>query len=183
MPVKPRILKTNTLLKTRLFTIEEVQLRFANGEERIYERLHSEQRTFVTIVPLLDRNTILLISEYAAGTDRYELGFPKGLVERDEDPLQAAHRELREEVGYDAKNMRLLTSMTSAPGYSSGHTLVVIAQDLYEDPLVGDEPEPIVVVPWKLDNLQSLLTRDDFSEARSIAALFWVKELLNNEQL
>ena len=52
------------------------------------------------------------------------------------------------------------------------------AQDLYPERLPGDEPEELEVVPWKLDDLASLVQREDVTEGRSIAALFLVRELL-----
>ncbi len=45
----------------------------------------------------------------------------------------------------------------------------------------GDEPEPIEVVPWPLDRLNELCALADCTEARSIAALFMVRELLQSE--
>ena len=48
---------------------------------------------------------------------------------------------------------------------------MMVATDLYEKRIEGDEPETIEVVPWKLDRIDELLARDDFTEARSILAL------------
>jgi ADP-ribose diphosphatase len=58
----------------------------------------------------------------------------------------------------------------------------VLARDLYPDPLPGDEPEPIEVVPWSLDRVDELLGRDDFTEARSIVALYRVRDRLQDER-
>ena len=55
---------------------------------------------------------------------------------------------------------------------------LVLAEDLYEERLPGDEPEELEVVPWKLDALHELVLREDFSEGRSIAGLFIVREVL-----
>jgi ADP-ribose diphosphatase len=55
---------------------------------------------------------------------------------------------------------------------------VVLAQDLYPERLVGDEPEELDVVPWKMSELHTLLGRDDVTEGRSIAALFMAREYL-----
>jgi ADP-ribose diphosphatase len=57
---------------------------------------------------------------------------------------------------------------------------LVIARDLYPERLPGDEPEELEVVPWKLDALDQLILREDFSEGRSIAALFVVREWLRS---
>lgn len=181
MREKPRILNSLTLAKTRLFHIQQVDLRFSNGVEARYERLVGSSRGAVLIVPLLDADTVLLIREYAAGLDRYELALPKGRIEEHEDPLTAADRELKEEVGYGARSLYRLTSLSLAPGYLGHITHVVVARDLYPEKQQGDEPEEIEVVPWPLNRIDELTARDDFSEARSIAALFLTRELLANE--
>ncbi|MDX1813056.1 MAG: NUDIX domain-containing protein, partial [Gammaproteobacteria bacterium] len=95
----PKILKQSTIAKTRIFEIEQMDLQFSNGVEVQYERLRSNPNGAVLVVPLLDDDTVLLIREYAAGVQRYELALPKGRVENNEDPLDAANREIMEEVG------------------------------------------------------------------------------------
>lgn len=174
----PAILHAETIARTRLFRVERVSLRFANGTEVEYERVPGSTRGAVLVVPLLNADTVLLVREYAAGTHRYELGFPKGVIEHDEDLLAAANREIMEEVGYGARDLHRLTSLTIAPGYIGHTTHVVLAQDLYPQRLPGDEPEDIEVVPWSLNDLAGLLARPDFTEARSIAALFLAREQL-----
>ena len=48
--------------------------------------------------------------------------------------------------------------------------------------LAGDEPEELEVVPWKLDDIDQLILREDFSEGRSIAALFIAREWLRQQR-
>lgn len=179
MRKKPEILATATVARTRLFHVESVDLRFANGVEVQYERLRSNSAGAVLIVPMLDDDTVLLIREYSAGVDRYELGLPKGRVEPDENLLVAANRELMEEVGYAARSLEHLTALTLSPSYMSHHTQIVLARQLFPQRAEGDEPEELEVVPWKLSQLGELLQREDCTEARSIAALFMVRELLS----
>ncbi|MBE0511043.1 MAG: ADP compounds hydrolase NudE [Gammaproteobacteria bacterium] len=178
MSQKPEILQTQTLARTALFHIEQVGLRFANGVETRFERLRGAPQGAVLIVPLLDDDTVLLIREYCVGTERYELALPKGRIEADEALLEAANRELMEEVSYASRRLQLLNSLSLAPGYSSHFTHVVLARDLYPQQRPGDEPEPLEVVSWKLTELNALIAREDCSEARSIAALFLTREYL-----
>ncbi len=183
MPEKPKILNTKIVATSRLFSIEALDLEFSNGVQRTFERLaRSGSGGAVLIVPLIDNETVMLIREYAAGTHRYELGLPKGKTEPDEAVLITANRELKEEVGYGARDLRHLTSLTLAPGYLEHTTDIVIARDLYEEKLPGDEPEELEVVPWKLSNLNELFATGECTEARSIAALFLTLEFLKGEQ-
>jgi len=165
--------------RTRIFQVEQVDLAFSNGNRRCFERIIGG-RGSVLVVPMPDARTLLLAREYAAGTDRYELGFPKGIVGPGEDPLEAAGREIREEIGYGARDLRLVHKVSLAPGYIQHETHLVLARDLYRERAQGDEPEPIEVVPWNLDALDTLLERDDFTEARSIAALFLIKRFVGS---
>lgn len=175
---KPRILSSRTVARSRLFHVEEVELEFSNGVNTRYERLVGSARGAVLIVPVMSDGNVLLIREYAAGTHRYELALPKGRIEPGEDLLDAANREIMEEVGYGARILTHLTSLTVAPGYLSHTTHVVLAQELHPQRLEGDEPEDIEVVPWPLAQIEALMGREDFTEARSIAALYLARERL-----
>lgn len=152
--------------------MEKVDLRFDNGNQVEYERLRSPTGGAVLVIPMLNEETILMVREYVAGMDRYEIGFPKGVVDPDESAQEAAERELKEEIGYGAKRLKTLRVLSVAPGYSNYETHVVLATDLYPEKLPGDEPEEVEVVPWSLQDLNKLFDRDDFVEARSIAALY-----------
>lgn len=160
------------------YRMERLDLEFSNGERRLYERLHGRGHGAVAVVPMLDADTVLLVREYAAGMHRYELGLVKGRIDAGETPEQAANRELMEEAGYGARDVRVLRNLTLAPTYMSHQTHVVLARDLYPQRLPGDEPEALELVPWKLTDLGQLILREEFSEGRSIAALFLVREWL-----
>ena len=160
------------------YQIEQMDLEFANGERRTYERIHGSGRPVVVIVPMLDADTVLLTREYAAGLHRYELGLPRGRVDAGETLLEGAQRELKEETGYGARELLILRSLSLAPTYMSHVAHVVLARDLFEERLEGDEPELIEVVPWKINDLHQLLTLEEFSEGRAMAALFLAREWL-----
>lgn len=174
---KPEILHTEVVARSRLFQIEQVHLKFSNGVERQYERMKGGSRGAVMIVPI-HQGKMLLAREYAAGTDNYELGFPKGLIDPGETAIEAANRELQEEIGFGSNKLTLLKELSLAPGYFSSKMQIFLAEDLYESRLEGDEPEPIDVVPWALADWEALLDDVDFSESRSVSALFLAQKYL-----
>jgi ADP-ribose diphosphatase len=161
-------------------TVEVLDLEFSNGERRHFHRQKPHGHGAVVVVPMLDEHTVLLVREYAAGVHRYELGLVKGRIDAGETPAQAADRELKEEAGYGARRIDVLRAMSLAPTYMSHQSWLVLARDLYPERLPGDEPEELEVVPWKLDALDELMLREDFSEGRSLAALFIAREWLRN---
>ena len=175
MKNKPTILKQTEIAKTRLFCVEELDLEFSNGARRIYERMVTSGRGAVMVVAVTANNELVLIREYSAGTNDYQLAFPKGLVDAGEDFIQAGNRELKEETGFGAKEIVEVKSVTLAPGYFSHRMTLLLAKGLYEEKLEGDEPEPLEVVLWPIEEISALLEQSDFTEARSIAALLLVE--------
>ncbi len=174
----PIIHATRDVSDSHFLHVEQLDLEFSNGERRTYERLKGSGLGAVIIVPMLDDDTVLLVREYAGGLGRYELGLPKGRLDQDETAEQGAERELKEEVGYGARRLKILHNLSLSPSYMTHMAHVVLAQDLYPEKLAGDEPEELEVVPWKLSELHTLLGRGDVTEGRSIAALFMAREYL-----
>ncbi|WP_428775586.1 ADP compounds hydrolase NudE [Vibrio sp.] len=178
--ILPEILAKRTVAQSRLFAVESLDLRFSNGIERTYERMRPSGRNAVMMVPVTEQGDLLLVREYAAGTERYELGFPKGLIDHGESAQQAAVRELKEEIGFGAHSLQPLKEVVLAPSYFSSRMTLFIAQDLYSEQLEGDEPEPLEVVRWPLAQAEELLTHVDFCEARSITALMLALRVLKD---
>lgn len=179
---KPQILARTSVAKSRLFHIESLDLRFSNGEERQFERLTGTDRGAVMIIAMPDPDHVLLIREYAAGFEDYVLTLPKGLVDPGEDVVTAANRELMEECGFGARRIEPLVELSLAPNYMRHRMQVLMATDLYPKRLPGDEPEPLVVETHPIEELPALLLREDFHEARAIAALYIARDKLREEK-
>jgi len=180
MRQKPTVLAREFVASSRLLRVEEVQLRFSNGVERTYERLVGRGNGYgaVMIVAMIDAEHAILVEEYCGGTDEYEVSLPKGLIEPGEDVLAAAERELKEEAGFGARQLEHLTELSLSPGYMSQKIQVVLATDLYESRLEGDEPEPMRVDKVNLRELSNLVQNPQFSEGRALAALYLARDLL-----
>ncbi|MFZ5653666.1 MAG: ADP compounds hydrolase NudE [Pseudomonadota bacterium] len=183
MPTPPRILKRTVVARSRLFRIEQLDLRFSNGVERAYERLGSSGYGAVVIVPVTQAGEVLLVREYGAGSNRYHWGLPKGAVDPGEDVRVAANRELKEEAGHGARRLTLLKRIYVNPFYMERELDVVLAEDLYPESLPGDEPEPLATMYWPLAGLDELFARDDVNDAISMTALGLAKQHLATRDL
>lgn len=177
MAKKPDITAVKTLARSRLFHIEQVDLRFSNGAEAQFERLQSHSHEAVLVIPL-DGDDLILIREYAVGTERYELSFPKGSIDAGEDPLLASNRELREEIGYAARDISHLQRIVMSPAYFNHASHIMLARDLYQAPLQGDEPEPMEQVRWPVQQMWELPQLEEFSDARNHLALYLLGDIL-----
>lgn len=176
---KPTILNVETVARSRLFTVESVDSEFSNGVRRVYERMRPTNREAVMIVPIVDDH-LILIREYAVGTESYELGFSKGLIDPGESVYEAANRELKEEVGFGANDLTFLKKLSMDRLTFPANEYRGRAR-FYPESLEGDEPEPLPQVRWPLAHMMDLLEDPDFNEARNVSALFLVREWLKGQ--
>lgn len=170
----PKVLHKSIAAESRIFRVQAQTIEFSNGTTVEYERLLGSKNGAVLIVPILDDGTMLLIREYGAGVERYELGFPKGKIDPGEDALVAAARECQEEVGYLPESLEFLDHLSLAASYMTHHTSIVLAENLSPSRAQGDEPEELEVVQWALKDWPSLLAHPEFTEGRAYAALMLV---------
>ncbi len=179
---KPTILSVCTAACSKFFVIESVRLLFVNGSEAEYERVSSNQRHgAVIIVPMLNSETWLFVKEYVVGLDRYEFGLPKGLVQEGESSLQAANRELMEELGYRANRLVKLSTLSLAAGFMCYETDVIAAMGLVPCPRSGDEPELLEICPCSPTDVDALVTSGQLHDARTIAAAYLARNFLRHE--
>ncbi len=94
----PLILNSKIIASSRLFSIESLELEFANGARRTFERLPKRGREAVIICAITSDGDVIFVREYMAGLHKYELALPKGTVDIDESLVHAANRELKEEL-------------------------------------------------------------------------------------
>lgn len=180
MSVLPDILERREIEHT--VHIEELHLRFSNGAERNFTRMLPRGRGAVMIVAMPDPETVLLTREYACGMHEYTVGLPRGRIDAGESPLEAANRELQEEVGFGAHQLDWLRKLALAPNYMAHDIDVVLARQLYPSVLPGDEPEPIEVMPWPIARIEELALDPLFHEGRALGALLLARAWLERNR-
>jgi len=174
----PTILAEKIVAQSRIFKVQALNIKYSNGTEVEFERLVSSHRGAVLIVPIKNEN-LILIREYSAGVERYELGFPKGKIDPGETWKEATIRESQEEIGFLPGLVKKIDSVTLAAGYMSHQTHIVLAERLVPKKIEGDEPEPLEVIEWPIDDWRELLAHPEFSEGRAYAALMLVLQQTN----
>jgi ADP-ribose pyrophosphatase len=125
----------------------------------------------VVILPLLDDQRILLIrnKRYAVGQVLLEL--PAGTLEKNEDPMNCAGRELLEETGYLAGRLKPLGNFFSSPGILSEKMYAFAAYDLEKQTAALEEGEEIETVETTLDQAIRMIRDGQIHDGKTIATL------------
>ena len=107
----------------------------------IFDYLLTKPNDFVVIVAFLDTHTILTMTQYKHGAQKELLGFPAGYIQKKESPIKAAARELYEETGYRAKQMRIVATLSENPTIRRNQFHVVFATGIKKDPMYRNNPD------------------------------------------
>ncbi|MGI9077647.1 MAG: NUDIX hydrolase [Gemmatimonadaceae bacterium] len=117
----------------RVLNLDIDTVRFPNGSIGELEMIRHSGAS--AVVPFLSDPAgadpqVMLIRQYRYAADGYVYEIPAGRLDRGEEPMTCAHRELREETGCTAKGMEHLFTMFTTPGFTDERIHVFLATDL-----------------------------------------------------
>jgi ADP-ribose pyrophosphatase len=138
-----------------------------------------EHRGAAAIVPILDKNHIILVKQYRYAITSGLLEIPAGTLEQNESPDHCAARELEEETGYRSNELTKIMDFYVAPGYSTERIHVFLARDLVHTKMKTEEDEDISIESMPLENAIEKIRSSEIKDAKTICALYRAKELLN----
>ena len=137
-----------------------------------------EHRGAVAMVPVLGRDTVILVRQYRGAAGRALLEIPAGTRDHDEDVEACARRELAEEINFAAGRMMELYQAFVAPGYSTELIHTFLALDL--SPVEGhtDEDEFLEVVRLPLAEAISKIGTGEIQDSKTISGLLFAARRL-----
>jgi ADP-ribose pyrophosphatase len=171
------LIKTETLLKGRAFSIRRDWMKTPDGRETKYDII--EHTGSVVLIPLDTEGNLLFVRQYrhAAGTDLLEL--PAGTLDVGEEPAVCAAREMREETGFAAGQLEKIGEFYLAPGYSTEFMVVYLATDLRYDPLKADADEFLTLEKIPVKKALEMAENGEMPDAKSLAALLLARSRLS----
>ena len=110
------IIDSRRVFEGGFLKVDAVDLTVANGNPKVHEVVRHPGA--VGIIALDEDGRVLLVRQYRTALERVTIEIPAGKLEPGEDPLESARRELEEETGYAAAELRYLAPIAVAAGYS-----------------------------------------------------------------
>lgn len=173
-----RIINSETVHQGRAFNVERVQTRLPDGRLTFYDLVKHEDS--VSIVPVDKEGNIWFVNQFRIGTGKTLLELPAGVFEPGETPLKCARREIREEIGMAAGQLKLLGEMYLAPGYSSENMYIFLATNLRPDPLKADVDEFIQTQTIPVSQVFQMVKNKDIHDSKTLASLLLAKSYLDS---
>lgn len=134
---------------------------------------------WVNVIPITPEGEVVLVRQYRHGVRNLTLEIPGGLVEEHDTPETAAVRELYEETGYKAPEMKPLGSVHPNPAIQNNLCYTYLAKDVFRaGPQEPDEKEDIEVVLKPLDDIPRLIREGEITHGLVVVAFYRFYDLL-----
>ena len=150
-----KLLNKKMVYKGRRITVEELTYYNLRDNKKVH-REHVLAGDAAIILAIDENNEVLMVQEPRTPIGKIILSLPAGMIEPGEKSEDGAIRELEEETGYRAKNIKLLRYEYPSIGYSNERSLIFLARDLEKTHRNLDDTEDIKVVKIKLDELKKI---------------------------
>ncbi len=125
---KWKVSKDTKLLETPIFSLHQRDLIPDQSKDPApFYVLNAPE--WINVIALTQKQEVVLVEQYRAGIHEVSLEIPGGMVDKGEQPLKAAKRELLEETGYHSDNWTFLGKASSNPAILSNYTHFYIAED------------------------------------------------------
>ncbi len=128
-------------------------------------------RGAVCILPMLDEQTVLLIRQWRHSVQQTLVELPAGTLEKNEDPMNCAGRELLEETGYLAGRMVPLGTFFTSPGILTEKMYAFAALELAQNKQALEEGEQIELAPTPWDQAIEMIHDGQIVDGKTIATL------------
>lgn len=162
--------------KGKILDVELHQVELPDGSTSTREIL--KHNGAVAVLALTKDNEVILVEQYRKAIESNALEIPAGKLELDEDPLEAAVRELEEETGYKVEQDQFekIFDLHPAIGYSSELIVIYFVSGLDDQGQQDlDEDEFVNCKKYSIEEIFKLVSENKITDSKTLAALFWLK--------
>jgi ADP-ribose pyrophosphatase len=172
------VLASERIYEGRILNLRVDQIRTPQGVEALREIV--ENGGAVAMVAVDDQQRVVLVRQYRHAIRAVVTEIPAGKLDGDEDPVEGAQRELREETGFRAGQWKSLGSIYPSPAWSTEYIYLYLATDLIPGPTALDADETIELVTLPFTEVIDLVRAGAITDAKTVAALLLAYVALNS---
>jgi len=123
------------------------------------------------VMALLD-GKLLVVEQFRKPLEKFQIEIPAGKLDPGEDPAVAAARELEEETGYRAEELKLVSAFYTSPGFADEKLYLYFADKVVPGTLNPDEDEYLEIEAITLEQAEAYIAEGRISDAKTILAVY-----------
>lgn len=177
MDLTEKFVSSEKVFEGSLLHVYKDGVKLPNGQNACREYI--KHNGAVAIIPVTDKGNIIIEKQFRYPLNRIVTEIPAGKLDSaDEDPLEAAKRELREETGYSASQWIEIGKFYPSVAYTTECIYLYIAKGLTKGERDLDEDEFLNVEEQPLDELVNDIMEGKIGDGKTIAAVLKAEKIL-----
>ncbi len=158
-------------------SVTEYQVINPSGNPGIYGTVHFKNRAIGVLALDADMNTYL-VGQFRFALNQYSWEMPEGGGPLDEEPIEAAKRELLEETGLKAKNWTELQRMYLSNSVSDELAIIYLATGLEQFESEPEDTEQLITRKINFEEAYNMVCDGRITDAMTVAAVLRAKLML-----
>ncbi|MBT8383562.1 MAG: NUDIX hydrolase [Ignavibacteria bacterium] len=173
-----KILKSEVLHRGKVFNTKVDQIEYNSGNRAVREV--AEHPGGAVVVGITKDEKIIMVTQHRFPVDKILLELPAGKLDKDENPMHCAIRELEEETGYRAENVKEIGCIYTTPGYSSEKLWIFLAKDLkpgYHNREEGEHGMQVFEFTFK--EIEEKIIKGEILDGKTISGIYLAEKILS----
>lgn len=166
-----------TVYENPWIKLEEHQVITPAGKEGIYGKVHFKNRA-MAIVPIDQDGNTWLVGQFRYTLDEYSWEIPMGGGPIDQDLLESAKRELKEETGLSASKWTELMKIHTSNSVTDEWGLIYLAEDLSEGETEFEDTEVLQIKKLPFQEALDMVMKGEITDSISVAGLLMAARIL-----
>lgn len=157
--------------------LEEDQIINPNGGQGIYGRIHFKMKA-LAVIPIDTEGYTWLVGQYRYTLNAYSWEIPMGGHPVDEDPREGARRELKEETGLTAENLKLIMKLHTSNSVTDEEGYIYLANQLNQGETDFDETEKLDIKKLPFSEALNMVMDGSITDSLSVAGILKAARML-----
>jgi len=170
-----KVTKSDVVFRGKVFDIklEEIEYNKTGNKGKREVVLHPGG---AVVVPVTSDRNIIFVRQYRYPFDTVMTELPAGKLDKGEDPLKCASRELTEETGYTSGNIKELGKIFTSPGFCNEVLHIYSATDLIPGEHAREEGEEgMEIIELSLSEAEEKIRTGEIVDAKTISGIYMYK--------
>ncbi len=175
--LRETFLSKDEIYPGKIIRVETWQVALPNGGTALREIVRHNGAS--AIVPVDGAGMVTMVRQHRVAIDKCTWEIPAGKLDSpNEDPFDAAKRELEEETGLQAEHWQKLTSMYTTPGFCNERITIYLATGLSQHPAHPDEDEFLRIKKIPLDDAIAQCVSGEIQDGKTLVGLLLARQAL-----
>jgi len=172
--LKETLIHSKKIFQGKIITVKQDLVLLENNQEACRDVvLHPGA---VAVVAITNDDKLVLVRQYRHPVGEALLEIPAGKLARGENPDDCARRELEEETGYVAGDIRKISSVYTTPGFCNEIIHIYLATQLVKTAQCLDEDEFLNIEYYTVAEVYQMINDGRIHDAKSIVGLLMARQ-------